>query len=153
MNAPTNPKSTRRRSNLCFFAFHIILAAGILLLPFYRIGSRAVFAVIPSCILHDWFHVYCPLCGGTRAIEELLHFRLGASLRYHPFVLMFAVLFAVWYVIAWVRLFQGKSLIVKIPKPLSVALTIAFVAFWLLRNLLLIVFHIDPMGDLVGFWN
>lgn len=153
MTAPTNQRPARRQSIVWFIVFHVAVAAGILLFPFYRIGSAAVFSVIPSCILHDLFHVYCPFCGGTRALDELLHFHLLESLRYHPLAVVFAALLAVWYVFAWARLFRGKSPFIAIPKPLSVALTVAVVAFWLLRNLLLILFHIDPLGDLVGFWN
>ena len=153
MTTPTNPKSARHRSIAWFVAIHIAVLAGVFLFPFYRVGSAAVFSVIPTCILHDWFHVYCPLCGGTRALDELLHFHVLGSLRYHPLVIVFAGLFAVWYGIAWVRLIRGKSLIVKIPKPLSIVLTVTVIGFWLLRNLLLIAFHIDPVGDLVGYWN
>ena len=153
MTLPTGPRAMRRRSVVWFLGFHIAMTAVVLLFPYYRVGATAVFSIIPSCVLHDWFHLYCPLCGGTRAVEALLHFHVTESIRCHPFVIVFAGLFAVWYVLAWVRLFRGKSLIVAIPKPLSVTLTVALLVFWLLRNLLLIAFHIDPMGDLVGFWN
>ena len=146
-------RSSRKRSVFWFVALHIAAIAGVLLFPYYRVGASVVFSVIPSCILHDWFHLYCPLCGGTRAVDELLHFHLLESLRFHPLVLVFAVLIGIWYILAWIRLIRGKSLIIEIPKPLSISLTVALVAFWILRNLLLIVFQIDPVGDLVGFWN
>ena len=146
-------RTNRKRSVFWFIGFHIAAIAAVLLFPFYRVGASVVFAVIPSCILHDWFHIYCPLCGGTRAVEELLHFHWLESLRFHPFVMVFALLIGVWYGIAWVRLVRGKSLFVEIPKPLSISLAIGLILFWILRNFLLIAFHIDPVGDLVGFWN
>ena len=113
----------RKRSVLWFVGFHIAAIAAVLLFPFYRVGASVVFAVIPSCVLHDWFHIYCPLCGGTRAVDELLHFHLLGSLRFHPLVIVFALLIGIWYVIAWVRLIRGRSLLVEIPKPLSISLT------------------------------
>ena len=88
-------RTSRKRSALWFAAFHIAAIAGVLLFPYYRIGASVVFAVIPSCILHDWFHIYCPLCGGTRAVDELLHFHLLGSLRFHPLVIVFALLIGI----------------------------------------------------------
>lgn len=143
----------RRASLLWFLGIHALAVAAILLFPYYRFGAGIVFSFFPSCLLHDVFHIYCPLCGGTRAVDAILHFRFPEALRFNPLVVVFLLLAAIWYGIAWVRLFRGKRLLAPIPKALSVSLAVAFVGYWILRNLLLIAFGVDPMGDLVGFWQ
>ncbi len=132
---------------------HLILAAGIILFPYYRIGAIAVFSFFPHCVLHDVFHIYCPLCGGTRALDETIHFRLGEAFRFHPLIPLFAGIALVYYVFAWIRLFRGKTLLAPIPKALSVTALALLIGYWILRNVLLIGFGIDPAGDLASFWN
>ncbi|MBE5883242.1 MAG: DUF2752 domain-containing protein [Lachnospiraceae bacterium] len=45
------------------------------------------------CIIYEFFGVYCPGCGGTRAVIQLLHGRLLQSLWYHPLVMYGVVLY------------------------------------------------------------
>lgn len=44
------------------------------------------------CVLDTFFGIYCPGCGGTRAVGALLHGHLILSLWYHPLVLYTAVI-------------------------------------------------------------
>lgn len=44
------------------------------------------------CSLYTLLGLYCPGCGGTRAVNFLLHGQLLQSLQYHPAVLYTAVL-------------------------------------------------------------
>ena len=39
------------------------------------------------CLFRAMTGLYCPGCGGTRAVQYLLQGRLLLSLRYHPLVL------------------------------------------------------------------
>lgn len=47
----------------------------------------------PSCIWDRLFGIYCPGCGGTRAMSALFQGRLLLSLWYHPLVPYTAVIF------------------------------------------------------------
>lgn len=47
-----------------------------------------------GCIWDKMLGIYCPGCGGTRAVLALLQGKLLLSLWYHPFVLYAAVLYA-----------------------------------------------------------
>lgn len=38
------------------------------------------------CLFHLMTGLYCPGCGGTRAIKYLLHGNIGKSIQYHPLV-------------------------------------------------------------------
>lgn len=39
------------------------------------------------CMFHTITGLYCPGCGGTRAVKQLLHGNLLMSFQYHPLVL------------------------------------------------------------------
>lgn len=50
------------------------------------------FDVFP-CVLYRMLGIYCPGCGGTRAVSALFHGQLLQSLWYHPLVLYTVVIF------------------------------------------------------------
>jgi hypothetical protein len=90
LDAISRAKLRRRR----FFA-HTLLGTAILLcagllayppdrLPFY-----------PQCPIHQYFGIFCPGCGATRALAALLHGRFADALRLNTFfVLLLPVLVA-----------------------------------------------------------
>lgn len=49
---------------------------------------------IPPCAFSTYLHVYCPGCGGTRAVEALIHGRMLESVWYHPIVLYTVFIFS-----------------------------------------------------------
>lgn len=48
---------------------------------------------VPPCVMYSILGIYCPGCGGTRAVRALCHGEIIESLWYHPIVLYAAVLF------------------------------------------------------------
>lgn len=56
------------------------------------------------CMFQKLTGLYCPGCGGTRAVKALLRGNILVSALYHPFVIYCAavgLVFAVSYVIYW----------------------------------------------------
>ena len=136
-----------------FFRMHILLIAAALGFPLYRrltLGIRLPFA---GCLTHTLLHLYCPLCGGTRAVEALLHLQIGEAWRYNPLVVFGAVVALVAEGIAWGRFFAKKKPLLPLPQRWWILPAAVFVAYFLLRNLLMILWGIDPTGDLGSFWN
>lgn len=109
-----------------------------------------------TCMFHELFHLYCPGCGGTRAVYALLELRLWRSFCSHPLVLFLAVLFAEYYIGAIITLIRrnGKRYYYMRVWFCYVALGIVVVNV-VLRNILLVYFHIDYMylGDLLPYWS
>lgn len=69
----------------------------------FWIGLTAL-AVLYQCVLYKFFPavpcffstflgIYCPGCGGTRALIALLHGHILQALWYHPFIPYFAVVY------------------------------------------------------------
>lgn len=78
-----------------------MLAAAVVILPVF------VSVILPrldlsrsGCILWLLFGAYCPGCGGTRAVNALLHGHFLQSLWYHPLVLYGTVLY-LGFMISW----------------------------------------------------
>lgn len=68
------------------------LAAGCIVIPLYFCGALKRLEM-PPCVYYACLHIYCPGCGGTRAVEALLHGRILESVWYHPVVLYTAIVF------------------------------------------------------------
>lgn len=110
--------------------------------------------VIPNmpCAVHDLLHVYCPGCGGTRAIFALLQGQILTSLYYNPAIVL-GVLLALYYEIG-----VFMTLVKKNGKPYFCT-NLTFVVIYLLivgifaivRNYLLIAQGIDMLEDFIPF--
>ena len=43
---------------------------------------------LPACPLHEWTGLYCPGCGATRAMHQLVHGHLAAAFRLNPLAIL-----------------------------------------------------------------
>ena len=135
-----------------FLAYHVALLAGVLLFPLYvKITSR-LGSFFGDCLMHRFF-IYCPLCGGTRAVAALLRFDFFAAWNYNAYVVILAAIALGVDIWLWVRYFQKKEPLILCPKWVWVAFCASLVFYLILRNVLMIFFGIDPLGDLGYFWN
>ena len=71
---------------------------GLIMLPIGLLGSYALVKwILPhlhsNCIFWEMFGIYCPGCGGTRAVLALAQGHLLRSLWYHPLVLYCVVMY------------------------------------------------------------
>ena len=143
----------KRKEGKIWLAVHLCLLLAALCFPLYRYATKALPSFFTGCLLHDHLFLYCPLCGGTRAVEALLHGRLTVAFAQNAYVVLLVTVALIFDVVALVRLAMEKETVLKIPGWFWILLAITFVAWWILRNVLLTVFLIDPIGDLVAFWR
>lgn len=135
-----------------FLGLHAAAIIGAILFPLYVKVANYVSSIFGGCLMHRFF-IYCPLCGGTRAVAALIRLDFEAAWNYNAFaVVLIAVALGldVW---AWVRYVQKKEPLIILPKWIWIAFCSALVIYFILRNVLMIFFGIDPTGDLVYFWD
>jgi hypothetical protein len=104
------------------------------------------FFMVP-CLFNKLTGLYCPGCGGTRSVEALLHGHPMKSIQYNPIVVYGIFLYA-WYMFSNTIqiLFRHKLKIGMKYRDLYFWIGLLIVlAFCIIRNILLVVFHIDLM--------
>jgi hypothetical protein len=89
-------------------------------------NTNSVYPLCPFKWLTGW---NCPFCGGLRMAHDLLHGDLVASLNDNLFLLLGIPMLAGWFLI---RRRHGQALL---PIPAVVTITVAAVAWTVLRNL------------------
>lgn len=103
------------------------------------------------CVLRTFFGIYCPGCGGTRAISALLHGHLWDSFVCHPLV-PYTAFVGGWFLISQTieRVSKHKIAIGLHYRDayLWIALGI-MVANFILKNVLLLVWHVDILANYV----
>lgn len=73
--------------------------AGAMLIVLY-IYNPARVHLLPPCFLYSTTGLYCPGCGGTRAMHQLLHGNLAMSLRCNVLLLI---------ILPWLLFLIGRS--------------------------------------------
>ena len=140
---------SRRRS---FWVFHLVaLVLASVWIGYFLLCSRlraAGFFVV-TCPMHDLLRLYCPLCGGSRAILSLLRLDLATAFRSNPAVLLSLPVLLFYYVRALIVFVRGGAFSFRLPRGWTVALLSLFLAFFVLRNMLLLAFGYDPLGDFI----
>lgn len=142
-------EESRKKLVRQFFLMNIGLVAtgaAFLLITFLKLP-------IFNCVSYKFFHLYCPLCGGTRAIFALLELDFICALRYNSFIFYLAFAVIAYDVKVGIWAFKGRNDAFVLPKWLIWLTAVLFVLFLIGRNLLMIVWRIDPIGDLLGYWR
>lgn len=106
------------------------------------IARDKLFAMFPQCYFKKAIGLYCPGCGGTRAIMSLFRFRLWESFCYHPFILYGAIIYLIFMTGCFFRKhFKDSAIwIIPIEKSIYIGIAIIFIQ-WILKNVYLIVWH------------
>lgn len=98
---------------------------------------------IPTCMWDSILGIYCPGCGGTRAVIALLHGDIILSLWYHPVVLYSVVIFSAFMLSQGFARITNYRYIKGIP----------FYNWYLYGALLIIVINVVVKNILRLHWN
>ncbi len=98
---------------------------------FYFHGSK-----IP-CIIYTVFHVYCCGCGATRALEDLMHFRILEALDHNVFFVLSLPFVSYYFFKQYIRISTGKDIIpfVKLKPRTVIMILMIILAFGVVRNI------------------
>ncbi len=136
-----------------FLICHGVILLGVALFPLYRYLTDRLPPLLTGCVIYDRLFLYCPVCGGTRAVEALLRFDLISALCLNAFVTVCIFTALVLDCMAWGRFVQKKSPLFRISPWFWIVMAGTLILYTVLRNLLMVVWGMDPTGDLGAFWR
>lgn len=135
-----------------FLLFHLTLVlAGAVALLYVFLTARFLPPTFYHCPLHDLLHLYCPFCGGTRAVRALTEFRPGVAFLLSPVCLSLLPVAAAFDLRAFLLLCRrsGHSLL---PRGWWWLLCLWLIGGTALRNLLMLS-GVEYTGELYAFWG
>ncbi|MBQ2806576.1 MAG: DUF2752 domain-containing protein [Clostridia bacterium] len=134
---------------------YILMHVGLAVLAAAFVLYAQIMRLFPSdtfhCAMHDLLHLYCPFCGGTRGVRALLSLQFVQALHLCGGLILAAVAALVLDLRALVLLCRGRSHGL-LPRALPRVAVAYFLLLALVRNTLLL-FGIDPAGDLLPWWQ
>jgi hypothetical protein len=89
------------------------------------------------CPLYALTGIYCPGCGGLRAVNDLTNGHVGAAASSNLLLVVaipvVVLLLGRWTLISWRG--TGEAVIPPLPRAVKVGLLVVVAAFWVARNL------------------
>lgn len=139
-------KNRKETYQICAVSWIAIMVGvvALILMKLFHIDIEQLPIRRMSCLLYTLFHVYCPGCGGTRAVFALLRGDVLLSLYYHPVVVYTVVMYA-WYLISNTVQWLSKEKIrigTNFKTWYGVVAIVIIVVNWVVRNVLLLVWEI-----------
>ncbi len=135
--------------------FYTILshAIGIGVTPLFILAAKltrswGLFRV-GDCLYRRLFHLYCPGCGGTRAVLSLVQFDIRQAFIYSPplFAAIFTILWCdFWLLLAFIK--KDEKYLKFVNRYVAIGLIVFSVLFSVLRSVLAYTVGYDPLGDL-----
>src|ERR1700723_451278 len=126
MIAMTIPRCRLRVRSIARAAAPLVvlsLATAVLLL-----FPPARFSFYPQCPIHEYLHLQCPGCGGTRALVALLHGHLAQAFHFNALFTLLLPLAAARSILCYIRFLQRKPLRWPQASPLAMHAALAVTA-------------------------
>ncbi len=135
----------------------VLTVIGICAIPLL-LWLRSVFGDLEfslrPCFFPKYLHLYCPGCGGTRAVNYLLQGKVVESLLANPApVCSIPLILRVWGALLYNCIYGYRKKLVSVFSVPEIWCTFAaYIGYGVIRDFLLVFFHTDYLGDLAGYW-
>jgi hypothetical protein len=124
-----NVRTRRWVANLVAFA--VAAGAGVVLR--FPPASSGFY---PRCPIFFWLHLYCPGCGGTRALASLLHGRLNEAIHWNVMVVLFFPFAFVFLALTYRRAMGASTFLwPTVPNSILKGSLVLITIFAVVRNL------------------
>ncbi len=144
----------KEETALFFTGWALVFLAAILYL-LYRLLPLPYEKLMIPCIFYSATGLYCPGCGGTRAVSALLHGKFLTSFICHPLVVCTAIMGG-WFLLSQSieRLSRHRIKIGMKYRDFYIwaALGIVIINF-IVKNILLLVWNIDLLQNITLFYS
>lgn len=125
-----------------------LLGALLVLGVFLRVTGLDISQVLGQCTFYRFTGLYCPGCGGTRAMRALFNGELAESFIYHPFVL-YSALLGGWFMMSQTveRISRGRIKIAMHFRDVYIWIALAIIVVnVVVKNMALIVWGRDLLA-------
>ncbi len=145
----------RARRWLIFSAVQLLAVCAVIAAFVYRgfLDGLPGDGRVSLCPMHDLWHIYCPGCGGTRAMVALLRGQIVHSLACNPLSAYLAAGFVAFDVRAAIAIARDEPRALHLRAWYFWLLLAITVVFFVLRNVMLVSFGVDYLGELRPFWH
>lgn len=124
------------------------------IIPFFMMNLHALTyrtIITGKCSFKEKYNLYCPGCGATRALNKLLHLQIISSFLSNPIVVVSVIIMLFFLLL---RIFENKKgqrkhRNYKIRLIALIGMLLFWTLFAVLRNLLLVYFGYDYLGDIL----
>lgn len=127
----------KKKYNYTFIAVsitYIFFILGILIYFFYLKD----YFFIPSCPIYTHLGIYCPACGGTRAVISLLNIDLLSSIIFNPIVI-YTLFFSTLYIITeLINIIFHKKININFKIIIKIGIILLFVNC-IIKNILILL--------------
>ena len=138
MTTDNSQRSGGKRSPLKWVLPAIAFGAALAVLFLFDPATHRFY---PACLFHKLTGLWCPGCGSTRALHQLIHGNLSAAFRLNPLAVGALPVLGGMLVLQLVRHTRGRPTPKMGANPVLAWGTVALVvAFWVLRNAPLVPF-------------
>lgn len=140
-------KKDEKSDTVLYIAGWCILGMFFLLGVFSTVTGIRLSEIFGSCMFHAMTGLYCPGCGGTRALRALLAGELVKSFLYHPFVPYIAI-FGTWFMVTQTaeRMFLKRIRFAMHFREIYLWTGLAIICLnFVMKNLALLIWHVDFM--------
>lgn len=132
-----------------FLIYGNLCLVGIVIL--FVLLSQLFMAMDFKCAFASSLFMYCPGCGGTRAVYSLLHLDFLSALKYNIIVPLMLVLYIYFNISAIISLKKGDDTLFTKSRLIPIYIFVgAIIVNFIVRNILLWGFGIDLIGDFLG---
>lgn len=146
--------SYKAKRNIYFVFLTLLAFFGFFLIFYHKFHWQISYQLPTDCLFHEIFHLYCPGCGGTRAMDAFLQGNFLYSFLYHPFIVYVALVLSYYYISAGYTFLikRNGKIYYKIPIWVLIVAALLVIVNFIVRNILLVYFQIDFMKDLIVYW-
>lgn len=143
------------KRNIYFIFLALLAVFFVFLIAYHKFQWRIAYQLPTDCLFHEMFHLYCPGCGGTRALDAFLQGEFYHSFLYQPFILYVAIILGYYYICAGYTFFikRDGKIYYRIPSLLLIFAAVLVILNFIVRNILLACFQIDFLQDLIVYWR
>ena len=103
-----------------------------------------------SCAFKETFHLYCPGCGGSRAVSRLLSFDIvGSFICFPPLYFAIGAIAELDIRMIAAIIKNDKDILARYRPTAFIIFAAVLIVHFVLRNALLLGLCIDPLGDII----